>query len=110
MEWLIRGKEANKIYDVLNNVEETHELPYIDLTTADSDRLPAYAVSQLMLSLENVETVLLCPPSPPVDVEIKAKVEFKDVEELIKYVVNKVSENKVIAVFDEWERDYVILK
>jgi len=110
MEWLIRGKEAQKVYNVLGDIEEEYRLPFIDLTEVNVDVLTAYAVSQALLNLDDVETVLLCPPSPPVDVEVKSKVEFKDVEELIKYVVSKVSENKVIAVFDDWERDYVILK
>jgi len=110
MEWLIKGREALKIYDTLNKIEEERDLPFIDLITAESNVLTAYAVSQLLMMLKDVEAVLLCPPSPPTTVELKTKVEFKDVKEIIKYVMNKVSENKVIAVFDEWERDYVILK
>jgi len=108
---VLSGVEANSIYDILSRIEETVKLPSIDLTeAADTEVLTAYAVSMALLNIDGVETVLLCPPSPPTDIEVLSVRQFSDAEQLARYIIEKRLRRKLVAVHDEWERDYVILK
>jgi len=112
-ERLLRNGEAKKVYRVLEDLENekkiTQEIDLTNLTTA-CNTLTAYAISKALISIEGVESILLCPPSPPIDIQVISKKEFKDVNELIEYINDKVSENKVIAIYDDVERDYIIIE
>lgn len=107
---ILHGVEARQVYDVLNKIEETAELPAIDLTKADEEVLNAFTVSITLLNIDDVETALLCPPNPPTNIEVLSVWHFNNADQLIKYITEKQSQRKLVAVFDRCERDYVILK
>jgi len=108
---VLSGAEANSIYDILSRIEETVKLPSIDLTEADdTEVLTAYAVSIASMNIDGVETVLLCPPSPPIDVEVLSLRQFSNANQLAKYIIEKRLQKKIVVVYDDTERDYIILK
>jgi len=103
---VLMDKEAQKVYDTLYEIEEVKELQYIDLTT--QTYLSAYSVTEsLIKNIDDIETVIQCPPSPPVVIEVITKEVITDI---ISYIKEKAKQDKIIAVFDEYERGYVILK
>jgi len=107
---VLHSIEAIRVYDILSKIEETVKLPAIDLTEADEEVLNAYTVSVALLNIDDVETALLRSPSPPTNIEVLSVWYFNDADQLIKYITEKQTQRKLVAVFDRLERDYIILK
>jgi len=100
-------KELNKVLDKIGAVKEVDISP---LYEHDADVNSTKFVKLLMEIADAVESALFMPTdagadNPPAYLWTKA-----EIEDPVKYVERKFSENKIVSICDSYECDYVIFK